>query len=338
MLSELKRQIKEGSIHGAFVLYGEESYLRNFYLSEVKKLFMDALPEFNMHELNARNMAAYDLGDAVESYPMMSGKKLVIVNNFTDDLLKEGENEFSGLIENLPEFTALFFVYDESVDPPVKSSKLKKFFEKAFMVEFKSASPKDLENWVMRHFKANKRVIYTTEIEYLLLRCGTSMTALSHEIEKISNFATSEKIEKKHIDAVTVPTIESRVYSLTDEIVRGRAQNAYVELHGLFETGFESVVVLAVISRLFSDLIETKAAIKKEGSADKAAKATGMAPWLMRKNAQIVRGFSHGQLLRALSLCLKADVDIKSSRIDQKIVLEVLIASLIDLKRERKNA
>ena len=52
-MKELKRALKEGTPGRLYVFHGEETYLREYYLNELKKaLLPDGLDAFNLHTVS----------------------------------------------------------------------------------------------------------------------------------------------------------------------------------------------------------------------------------------------------------------------------------------------
>ena len=59
--SELKKEIKSGDFKNAYLLYGEESYLKEYYASELKNKIVDKTFEaFNFHYIKGCSNASYD--------------------------------------------------------------------------------------------------------------------------------------------------------------------------------------------------------------------------------------------------------------------------------------
>ena len=70
---KLKTDLKEGNPLGnAYLFYGEESYLREYYLGEIKKKLIPAgFEEFNYHVLEGKDLTAQSLTEMAETMPMM---------------------------------------------------------------------------------------------------------------------------------------------------------------------------------------------------------------------------------------------------------------------------
>ena len=72
---KLKTDLKEGNPLGnAYLFYGEESYLREYYLGEIRKRLIPAgFEEFNYHALEGKDLTAQSLtemAEAMEAYCM----------------------------------------------------------------------------------------------------------------------------------------------------------------------------------------------------------------------------------------------------------------------------
>ena len=64
----------------AYIFYGEESYLREYYIAEIrKKLIPAGFEQFNYHKLEGKGLTAQTLAEAVEAMPMMAQRTMVHV-------------------------------------------------------------------------------------------------------------------------------------------------------------------------------------------------------------------------------------------------------------------
>ena len=332
--------VEKGELNGCFVLWGEESYLQNYYLKKAMELYKNNLAEFNLHDINAKDMTPGSLTDAVESYPMMSESKMVIVRNMTQEVVSSLniEKVVSDVVKNLPEYTVLVFSYDQSCDDPSKSRLLKKIFSSGYVsiCRFDKASERSLMSWIMRHFKSHGKRISDKNIEYLMSRCGSSMVYLSGEIEKVALYAKGDEVQRKDIDAVTIQTVESRVYDMINAVLSDNSQKAFHLLKDLYEQGTEPVVINAALSKQISDLLLIKLCLKRTKSSQDIAKTLSMPAWLVRKNMELVKNHGTHELKMAISACAQADMDIKSSKVDPETVIEILVGKLIGNPKEQR--
>ena len=59
---KLKSDLSAGNIGQVYIFYGEESYLREYYLGEIKKKLVPAgFEEFNYHRLSGKTLTMQEL-------------------------------------------------------------------------------------------------------------------------------------------------------------------------------------------------------------------------------------------------------------------------------------
>ena len=204
-LEKLRADIKSGSPENVYIFYGEETYLRDRYLEELKALLVpEGFEEFNYHRLSGKGLTVQDLTEVVEAMPMMAQHTLTVVTDMDLFRLDEGQR---GLLINLlgdfPEYGTLVFVYD--VLPYKRDGKMKKLCaaigDHAQEVEFCQQERDQLLRWMKRRFAAEGHDIDTATADHLLFTCGTLMTDLVPEIGKIAAYAKGERITVADINA-----------------------------------------------------------------------------------------------------------------------------------------
>ena len=181
-LERLRADLKAGSPANVYIFYGEETYLRDRYLEELRQLLVPAgFEEFNYHRLPGKGLTVQDLTETVEAMPMMAQHTLVVVTDM--DLFRLDEGQRGLLIELLgdfPEYCTLVFVYD--VLAYKRDGKMKKLCaaigDHVQEVEFCQQEREQLLRWMKRRFAAEGHDIDIAAADHLLFTCGTLMTDL----------------------------------------------------------------------------------------------------------------------------------------------------------------
>lgn len=94
---KLKKDIKEGTIGTLYVFHGEEAYLRDFYLGQLKKKLLPAgMEEFNLHTLSGKEFDVKTLAQLVDCLPMMSERTLIVVNDY--DIYKGDKDALAAVL------------------------------------------------------------------------------------------------------------------------------------------------------------------------------------------------------------------------------------------------
>ena len=112
-LSDLKQALKQKELGRLYFFYGEESFLMNHYLTQVKKLLLDPLTEsFNFHRLTSETFDMQSFGDAVENLPMMAESTFVQVDDVDIFKLNEGDrNKMVEILSDIPDYCTVVFTY-----------------------------------------------------------------------------------------------------------------------------------------------------------------------------------------------------------------------------------
>lgn len=215
-----------------------------------KKLIPPGFETFNCHSLEGKDLTAQALAETVEAMPMMAERTLTAVTDW--DLFKLGEDQrekLIALLEDLPPYGCLVFVYDTLEYKPNKTmKKLCKALEAHVeAVEFPAASNADLLPWISRRFKALGKEIDRTAAEYLVFTCGALMTGLVPEIEKIAAYAKGKIVTQADIDAVADPVLLAEVFKLSDAVLQGHYDQAASILGDLLKMQTEPIMILAAL-------------------------------------------------------------------------------------------
>lgn len=264
-LQKLKADLKEGTLGCAYIFCGEESYLREYYLEEVRKQLIPAgFEEFNYHRMEGKGLTVQALAEMAEAMPMMAERTLLVVTDL--DLFKLDEEQREKLIAflgDLPSYCCVIFVYDTLEYKPNRTMKklAKAVAEHVETVEFKAQDSSDLAAWIARRFKALGKGIDRQTAEYLIFTCGGLMTGLVPEIQKIGAYAKGPVITQKDIDAVADPVLSAEVFKLSDAVLQGDYDRAASILGDLLKLQTEPILILAALGSQLRRIYTARMAI-----------------------------------------------------------------------------
>lgn len=311
-----------------YVFYGEEDYLRQYYLKELRRICGGPFEAFDTVLLDSEQIDADSLTDAIDSFPMGSERKLVILRDYKawqptgelKDLLPE-------LLANLPEYICLVVDCDSIEFKPDKRLAAYKALEKyGTLVEFQQASGADLIPWVKRRFQALGKRIETPECEHLIFLCGASMTNLAGECEKIAAGTGREQIRMEDIRALASRVLEADVFDLTDAVMQGNYTKALTLLRDLFDMKHEPVAILAAVSKQLQRLYGARLAMEKgKGEAYLADLFGFRSTYPAKLLLQSARSCEIGALRRIQHFCLETDLQLKSNLPDAQRTMELFL-------------
>lgn len=330
---QLKQELKAGALRGLYIFHGEESYLKEHYLRQLKKqLVPEGLEEFNFHAIPGRACTLQALREAVDSLPVMSECTLTVVTDF--DLYggaADSREALCAFLSELPEDCCLVFYYD--LLPFKADARMKKLTgllkEKALMVDFTRQDPADLKDWITRHFKALGRDIAPREAGYLLELRGELMQDLVTEIEKIAAYAPGRQITRADIDAVVIPQLDAAVFQMTDALSRGDFDGAAAVLDSLLSARESAIMILSVMGKYFRQLYTARLLLeRRRGTADLAGLWGMKSAWQAEKLMDAARRYTLPWCRRAVGRCAETDLAMKSCGGEENELLAGLLMEL----------
>ena len=264
-LDELKADLKAETLKNAYIFYGEETYLRQSYLDQVREALVPAgFEEFNYHRLGGKGLSMQALQETVEAMPMMAQHTLVTVTDL--DIFKldmSARGAFIEIISDIPEYCTVIFIYD--LVAYKRDGKMKKLVaaldEHVREVEFCQQDRELLLRWIKRRFAADGHDIDAATADHLLFTCGSLMTDLLPEIGKVSAFAKGQSVTIADINAVVEPRLEARVFDMTRAITAGSYNEAAHILGELLRQRTEPIMILAAVGKELRQLYTARMAL-----------------------------------------------------------------------------
>ena len=329
---QLKQDIAAGTIGRLYVFHGEEAYLRDYYLGQMKtKLVPAGLEEFNLHTVQGRDCDPKRLAQEIDALPMMSPRTMVLVYDY--DLFKApaGDKEaLTALFADLPDYVCLVFIYDLIEYKPDARTKLAAALkQQGAAVKFTRQEQGDLVDWIRRRFRALDHDIDSELARYLIFLCGDLMNGLISEIGKIGSYASHRVVTRADIDAVATPQLDAVVFQMTDAIAAGNFDKAAAVLGELLHMQEAPIKLLAVLGKQLRQLYTARLAIEHRKGVPYLMELWGMrSAYPAERLMQSARRFSLPWCRRAVLRCGQTDLAMKSTGADGE---ELLIGLLMEL-------
>ena len=326
---KLKQDIKEGTIGTLYVFHGEETYLRDHYLKQMKeKLLPAGMEEFNLHTLSGKDFDVKTLAQMVDCLPMMSARTMIVVSDW--DIYKGDRDALAAVLSDLPDYLCLVFVYDliaYKADARTRLAAVVK--EKGSVVAFDRQSQGDLVSWIARRFRALDRDISSEDARYLIFLCGDLMTTLASEIGKIGAYAAHHRVTRQDIDAVATPQLDAVVFRMTDAIAAGNFDKAAAVLGDLFHMQEKPVALLAALGRHLRQLYTARLALEEKKGVPYLMEQWGMkSSYPAERLMGAARRFSLSWCRWAVIRCGQTDLAMKSGGGDGEDLLTALLMEL----------
>lgn len=330
----IDKAIAGGEVPSLVFLYGEEEHLKREVLMRLME--GDGFSSFNDVRLDFAQFDADTLEEAVTTLPLMASHRSVLLfdvvpKDITADLFKRLEKIFASLDE-----TCRLILLEKSgaVDAKrdEKSKKLLKLADKYGCVfELRERSVAVLQKLVRAEAEKRGCTLSPAAAKALTERAGQQTGTLLAEVEKLCALHDYDgEIEAEDVERLTPQRPEDNIYGLSKAILRGDYAGSMRILGDLFYLRYPPESILSVLSGFYVDLYRAKAAVAaKKASAQVAADfGYGKRTFAVDNAVRDQRRLSEKGLVRALDTLGRADLRLKSTQCDARIVLEETVTAL----------
>lgn len=340
-LQQLKAQIKGKNPGNLYFFHGEETFLLNYYLNQLRSILLDPLTEsFNYHRLTSETFDLQVFSDSVDNLPMMAQSSMVQVDDIDIFKLPEADRtRIAEILSDIPDYCTVVFTYLATPWKPDK--RLKKLWDvveaEGQIVEFAKQNQRDLVAWITRHFAHQGKRITSQLCTYLIDLTGGTMTALNSEIEKLCAYSGADEIVKADIDTVVEPVLDAVVFQMTDMLSEGAYGKALLKLKQLLQMQQEPLSILGAIGGQFRRLGAARTLIDAGRNASDLMRLCGIPDYPARKTMEAARRLQNSFCAKAVELVMETDYKIKTSVDDPERLLELLLISLAMEARNGQN-
>lgn len=333
---KLNGDIRGSRIERVYYLYGKEPFLVKTYTDKiVKKTVGDDPLDFNFIKLN-NNPDIGLLNDYIDGLPVFADVKTIIVNDVDPEKMdKETFDSYIQAIENVPDTTVLVFSVT-GFQPDEKKAKTKKFIaavgKSGTVCKLDGIPQAKIAGLIVKKAAKQGIVISGEDAMYLSERVLCNMTLVSEETTKLMNYVgTGGVITRDIIDKLVGKMLDTSVYELATAINSGKRAEAFRILDDLMAERIEPVVILSALSGTYLDFYRAKLAKITGVLPVQAAEQFGYAKnreWVLNKAMNAVSKLRIDYLRSTVFILNEADLEVKSSGLDSRVILEQAVARL----------
>ncbi len=331
---ELRSDIKSGHFAPVYLIYGDDSYLKNYYKDTLAKKASDGDPFFNLQKFEG-DTDLQEVFDAVNQFPMMAERKSVVLSDF--DFSKGDFDRFLDLISNANDTCVLILCFDTIAFDAKKGNKEKKLLSAVEKmggkcVEVNHRSLTALVKMLSDGAKKRGCVFGEIACRHLIEIAGSDLSTLRNELDKLCAYVGSGDISKDIVEQIAVKSIDASIYDYVKQIFSGDVSRALTQLDDMFFMRIEPMVILSVAASSYVDIYRAYAAnIKGATKADIAAdfKYPKNKLFLIDRAQQSLKKFDSNKLRLSLECIAQTDKSLKSFGFDPRTVLEQMTVKLV---------
>ena len=337
-----------------YVLIGDEAFLYEMCRKGVLRALVPGdMREFCLHDLDLATTTIFDALDLAQTPSLMAPFQVLFLRNLKT-LYGRGQkkDEFAALdayFRSPNPQALLIFVADHIALPQdlrriemTDKERVEKIRETlgdgCGIVELQRVSDDDAMKWVLRESQA-KGVAFTQDAARELVDAlGAEMLTIASEMEKLLLYAGAmqrSQVELTDVETMVSAAKQRSLYELTDAISQKDAPRALALLHGLLnasEAGEDAAIGhVFMLAKTYRQMLVLNEKQVKDSRAIWQVLWPGfrVAPFAADALiAQARRYRDRGDLTRGLRAIAKADLELRSSPPDKRLVLERLVLRL----------
>ena len=342
----------KGQLRPGYVLAGDEVFLLDRCRAAVLKGFVpDELRDFCLSELDLTSTSIFEVLDRAQTPSLMAPFQVVFVRNVRQ-LYTRGakKDEFAALDRYFrspnPQALLIFIADFLRIPTDIRRMELddKNRFERlretlgehCGIVELSRVNDEDAMRWtVAAALEAGTRLEPDAARE-LVDALGADMMLISSEMEKLLLYTLGRgRITLGDVETMVLGAKQRSLYELTDAISAHDRARALALLHGLLnssDAGEDAAIGhLYMLARTFRQMLVILEKNVRDSRAIWQALWQGfrMPPFAADDLIRQARRYkSRRDLTRALRLVARADLELRSSPPDKRLVLERLVYEL----------
>ena len=329
ILKNIQEDIKSGNFKSAYLLCGEEAYLKVQYKNKLLKALNPDDDTMNFNHYEGRNIDVKELIDLCETMPFFADRRVVLLED--TGFFKNKCDELADYMKELPDYLCLVFVEDE-VD---KRSKMYKAVKSCGRIgEFARQDEKTLMQWAAGILKREGKNITQRDMELLLTMTGIDMGNLRMELEKLITYTGDRNVvTRADIQEVCTTQTQNKIFDMVRAVTeknQKRALDLYYDLLTLKEPPMR---ILFLLAKQFRQLLLVKEYTEEGVAQPEMASRLGVPSFVVRNIASCARSYRISELRQAVTDFVDAEETVKTGRLQDVLSVELLIVKYSSARR-----
>ena len=322
---QLKQHIRNKTLPGMVLLYGEERYLRLQYLTKVMDYYGGKKGDMNTDMYEGKNVNVGAVIDQAETLPFLAETRVMVFQD--TGLFKSGGDQLADYLQS-PCETSVFIFCENEVDERCRLYKTVK--EKGAVAQIDEQTRETLQSVIGVFLKKEGKRISVETAGRILDKTGNDMAMLRSELEKLVSYCMDKDvIETEDVEIICCQNIEDKIFELIDAISEKNARKAMELYYDMLALKEPPIKLLVLMEKQFNQLLQIRLLRDEGEQRDTIASKVGINPYFISSYMNRASKYSAGELRRIFELAIETDEEIKTGKISDVLGVETLILSLL---------
>lgn len=320
-MKNIQADIKSGNFKQAYLLYGEEAYLKQQYKHNLVKALNPDGDTMNFSHYEGKGVDVKQLIDLCETMPFFADRRVILLED--TGFFKNKSEELADYMKELPDYLCMVFVEAE-VDKRNRMYKAVKAC--GTIAEFARQDEKTLMRWAAGILGKAGKKITQRDMELLLTKTGTDMGNLRMELEKLICYTEGrDVVTAEDIEEICTTQTTNRIFDMVRAVTeknQKRALDLYYDLLTLKEPPMR---ILFLLAKQYRQLLQVKQFVEAGLAQQEMASKLGVPSFAVRNIASCARAYTISELEQAVKDFVDAEESVKTGRLEDKLSVELLI-------------
>ena len=320
-MKNIQADIKSGNFKQAYLLYGDEAYLKQQYKHNLVKALNPDGDTMNFNHYEGKGVDVKQLIDLCETMPFFADRRVILLED--TGFFKNKSEELADYMKELPDYLCMVFVESE-VDKRNRMYKAVKAC--GTIAEFARQDEKTLMRWAAGILGKAGKKITQRDMELLLTKTGTDMGNLRMELEKLICYTEGrDVVTAEDIEEICTTQTTNRIFDMVRAVTeknQKRALDLYYDLLTLKEPPMR---ILFLLAKQYRQLLQVKQFAEAGLAQPEMASKLGVPSFAVRNIASCARAYTISELEQAVKDFVDAEESVKTGRLEDKLSVELLI-------------
>jgi DNA polymerase-3 subunit delta len=316
-----------------YLFFGSDSFRSNEKLIELKNEFSKNSNDLNsIISFDKNNFNLDRIFQAVSSIGLFTTKNLVIIKNCIESPIS------SAVADNLIVFLKKTKIQDfdlifyQTADIR-KNNKILNFVKKSGQIfEFLPLAGANLVSWIQKKGQQNGIEIPNDAAQEIAFFCGPNLWQQNNEIKKLTDYKigvnSKEPVSKEEIQMLIEPQMAVNIFDFIDSIACKNIRQSTDVLNQLIVAGLAPLYLYSMIVYQFRNLIRAKILLDQNQNQYQIQKILKLHPYVAQKTIRAAQNFSLEKLKKIYAKLLDAEIALKTTQTDEKLILDLLVLGL----------
>jgi DNA polymerase III delta subunit len=347
----LHKEIDEKAPHSCYFFYGEESFLAEEFIGELKKAVVSPEDQdYNIDKCNLDEHSWMAIIDLARSVPFFFSSwriiKVFLPLGKGERLSSTEEKIIKGYFSSPSDQTSLVVIYPGKLRRNTPVFRLFSSLPSSlvYVKELKPLKERALFTWMDRKLSLLGKRANPDAMARLAEITGSDLSRLNNELDKISTFAGEKKvIEVDDVNAVSGWVKSFYEWEIVDNLEKADFEKSLIVLDNLFKKSIRPEFILGLIAKFFRDIFLAKLWLR-EKEKDKKAVFKELRPQIQERFGgfytekfrdffALVDRIPMSDLNRFISELNEIDLKIKTTDLDVKTLVERFLFHYCQVRR-----